>query len=60
MKTAVLSRGKGPKRAKPRKAEAARATGRGAVALAVRKALLRKPKINSALVKLFQANRDTL
>ncbi len=34
--------------------------GRDAVALAVGRALMRKPKVNPALVAMFRANRDLL
>jgi hypothetical protein len=60
MSTAAASRPKGLKPMKPKKSatKVAETTGSRAVALAVRKALLRKPKINQALVKLFKSHRD--
>jgi hypothetical protein len=60
MSTITTSRAKGQKSVKPKKvaAKVAETTGRNAVALAVRKALLRKPRLNLALVKLFQSSRD--
>lgn len=48
------------KRPKKTAKRASRAQGEDAVALAVGRALMRKPKVNPALLKAFEANRDLL
>ena len=60
-KLTAVKAAKHPIKTSNRKVSAKRsrkATGEDAVALAVGRALMRKPKVNPQLLKAFQANRD--
>lgn len=57
----IRSAKKSPSKRPAKKASAKRSyavRGEEAVALAVGRALMRKPKVNPVLLKAFQANRD--